>query len=95
MNDEQSEGMEALNQSLNDHMEICDLKRKVKRLEAKVKRLNNALAFSNSLAKGLYEMVDYRMSKKDLMGIGFAKEQADAEWEAYRAAEKAAKEVRS
>jgi len=42
MSDEQSEGMEALNQSLNDHMEICDLKRKVKRLEAKVKRLIEA-----------------------------------------------------
>jgi len=42
MSDEQSEGIEALNQSLNDHMEICDLKRKVKRLEAKVKRLIEA-----------------------------------------------------
>ena len=42
MSDEQSEGMEALNQSLNDHMEICDLKRNVKRLEAKVKRLIEA-----------------------------------------------------
>lgn len=37
-------------------------------------------------------MVDLRMSKKDLIGIGFTKEQADAEWEAYRAAENAAKE---
>ena len=42
MSDEQSEGIEALNQSLNDHMEICDLKRNVKRLEAKVKRLIEA-----------------------------------------------------
>jgi len=42
MSDEQSEGMEALNQSLNDHMEICDLKRNVKRLEAKVKLLIEA-----------------------------------------------------
>ena len=39
MSDEQSEGMEALNQSLNDHMEISALKRKVKRLEAKVESL--------------------------------------------------------
>jgi hypothetical protein len=62
------------------------------RLKAKVERLTRALAFSNSLAKGLYEMVDLRMSKKDLIGIGFTKEQADAEWEAYRAAENAAKE---
>jgi hypothetical protein len=42
MSDEQSEGMEALNQSLNDHMQICSLKHKVKRLEAKVKRLIEA-----------------------------------------------------
>ena len=42
MSDEQSEGMEALNQSLNDHMEICALKRKVKSLEAKVERLCKA-----------------------------------------------------
>ena len=42
MSDEQSKGMEALNQSLNDHMEICTLKRKVKRLEAKIKRLIEA-----------------------------------------------------
>ena len=42
MSDEQSEGMEALNQSLNDHMEICALKRKVKSLEAKVERLTKA-----------------------------------------------------
>ncbi len=56
------------------------------RLKAKVERLDKALAFSNSLAKGLYEMVDLRMSKKDLIGIGFTKKQADAEWEAYQAA---------
>jgi uncharacterized coiled-coil protein SlyX len=42
MSNEQSEGMDALNQSLNDHMEICALKRKVKSLEAKVKRLTKA-----------------------------------------------------
>jgi hypothetical protein len=42
MSDEQSEGMEALNQGLNDHMQICSLKHKVKRLEAKVKRLIEA-----------------------------------------------------
>jgi hypothetical protein len=42
MSDEQSEGMEALNQSLNDHMEICALKRKVERLEAKVEQLTKA-----------------------------------------------------
>jgi predicted RNase H-like nuclease (RuvC/YqgF family) len=34
----QSEGMKALEQSLNDHMEICCLRRKVKRLKAEVKR---------------------------------------------------------
>jgi len=64
----------------------------IARLKAEVERLTKALEFSNSLAKGLYEMVDLRMSKKDLIGIGFTKEQADAEWEAYRAAENAAKE---
>ena len=42
MSDEQSEGMEALNQSLNDHMEICALKQEVKRLEAKVETLTKA-----------------------------------------------------
>ena len=42
MSNEQSEGMDALNQSLNDHMEICSLKREVKRLEAKVERLTKA-----------------------------------------------------
>ena len=30
----QSEGMKALEQSLNDHMEICRLQRKAKRLKA-------------------------------------------------------------
>ena len=35
----QSENMKALEQSLNDHMEICSLKRQVKRLKAKVARL--------------------------------------------------------
>ena len=42
MSDEQSEGMEALNQSLNDHMEICALKREVKRLRADNARLRKA-----------------------------------------------------
>jgi hypothetical protein len=35
----QSESIKALEQSLNDHMEICALKNKVKRLKAKVERL--------------------------------------------------------
>jgi hypothetical protein len=35
----QSESMKALEQSLNDHMEICSLKRQVKRLKAKVAKL--------------------------------------------------------
>ena len=35
----QSENMKALEQSLNDHMEICSLRRQVKRLKAKVARL--------------------------------------------------------
>jgi len=34
----QSENIKALEQSLNDHMEICCLRRKVKRLKAEVKR---------------------------------------------------------
>ena len=35
----QSDNMKALEQSLNDHMEICSLKRKAKRLKAKNARL--------------------------------------------------------
>ena len=35
----QSENMKALEQSLNDHMEICSLRGKVKRLKAKNARL--------------------------------------------------------
>ena len=35
----QTESMKALEQSLNDHMEICALKDKVKRLKAKVAKL--------------------------------------------------------
>lgn len=35
----ESEGMKALEQSLNDHMEICCLRRKVKRLKAVNARL--------------------------------------------------------
>jgi len=62
------------------------------RLKAEVERLTKALAFSNSLAKDLYGMLDLRMSKKDLIGIGFTKKQADEEWEAYRASANAAKE---
>jgi len=38
----QSESMKALEQSLNDHMKICALKNKVKRLKAKVERLTKA-----------------------------------------------------
>ena len=34
----QSENIKALEKSLNDHMEICCLRRKVKRLKAEVKR---------------------------------------------------------
>ena len=61
-------------------------------LKKQVERLTKALAFSNSLAKDLYGMLDLRMSKKDLIGIGFTKKQADEEWEAYRAAANADKE---
>lgn len=42
MSERQSDMMELLNVSLNAHMEICELKRKAKRLEAKVKRLAKA-----------------------------------------------------
>lgn len=35
----QSESMKALEQSLNDHMEICSLNRKVKRLKSQNARL--------------------------------------------------------
>ena len=35
----QSESMKALEKSLNDHMEICSLKDKVKRLKAQVAKL--------------------------------------------------------
>ena len=42
----QSENMKALEQSLNDHMEICSLKRQVKRLKAKVARLKAEVAGS-------------------------------------------------
>ena len=38
----QSESMKALEQSLNDHMEICALKNKLKRLKAEVERLTKA-----------------------------------------------------
>ena len=40
----QSESMKALEQSLNDHMEICSLRGKVKRLKAKNARLKAEVA---------------------------------------------------
>jgi hypothetical protein len=42
----QSENMKALEQGLNDHMEICSLRRQVKRLKAKVARLKAEVAGS-------------------------------------------------
>ena len=42
MSKEETEGMKALNQSLNDHMEICALKREVKRLRNENARLRKA-----------------------------------------------------
>jgi hypothetical protein len=78
-----------------DKMEFADiteLNARLFALKAEVERLTKALAFSNSLAKDLYGMLDLRMSKKDLIGIGFTKKQADEEWEAYRSAANAAKE---
>jgi hypothetical protein len=42
----QSESMKALEQSLNDHMEICSLKVKVKRLKAQVAKLKAQVAGS-------------------------------------------------
>jgi cell division protein FtsB len=63
--------------------------------EAEVERLTKALAFSNSIAKDLYGMLDLRMFKKDLIGIGFTRKQADEEWEAYRTAANAAKESKT
>ena len=59
----QSEGMNALEQSLNDHMEICRLKRKAKRLKAENARLKaeverlRASSFMTAVPIDQYERV--------------------------------------
>lgn len=50
----QSENMKALEQSLNDHMEICSLRRQVKRLKATVARLR-ASSFVTAVPVEQYE----------------------------------------
>ena len=52
----QSDNMKALEQSLNDHMEICSLKRKVKRLKAELARLR-ASSFVTAVPVEQYERV--------------------------------------
>jgi archaellum component FlaC len=47
----QSESMKALEQSLNDHMEICSLKRQVKRLKAQVAKLKAEVERLDTLCK--------------------------------------------
>ena len=49
----QSENMKALEQSLNDHMEICSLKRKAKRLKAENARLKAEVERLDILCKQL------------------------------------------
>ena len=45
----QTEGMKALEQSLNDHMEICRLQRKAKRLKVENARLKAEVENSNRI----------------------------------------------
>ena len=52
----QSDNMKALEQSLNDHMEICSLKRKVKRLKAELASLR-ASSFVTAVPVEQYERV--------------------------------------
>ena len=47
----QSNSMKALEQSLNDHMEICSLKDKVKRLKAKAVKLKAEVERLDALCK--------------------------------------------
>lgn len=69
----QSESMKALEQSLNDHMEICSLNRKVKRLKsqnarlkAEVERLRKA---GDELRDSLPYIVDERLDDKTMRKI--------------------------
>lgn len=53
--------------------------KRIAELEAEVARLKRAA----EIAKDFYSTADTRLSKSDLMAIGFTKEEADNEWETY------------
>jgi len=76
-----------------DRRIIFRLQEDVKRLQSENQRLKQKLSFAQAIAKDLYSMVNYRVSKKDLMGIGFTKQEADEEWVKYRRVEAAVKGV--
>ena len=65
----QSENMKALEQSLNDHMEICRLKRKAKRLKAENARLKAEVA---RLRKAGAAMADQIYNEGKVQGTCYA-----------------------
>jgi hypothetical protein len=85
----QSENIKALEKSLNDHMEICCLRRKVKRIKAEVKRFKTEVerlrkagdAMALSLANGDRmeygdhdEPIEEYMNRKEIADWNAAKE---------------------
>ena len=54
----QSENMKALEQSLNDHMEICSLERQVKRLNAKNARLKAEVERLREAGDAMAKVID-------------------------------------
>ena len=54
----QSENMKALEQSLNDHMEICSLERQVKRLNAKNARLTAEVERLREAGDAMAKVID-------------------------------------
>lgn len=54
--------------------------KRIAELEAEVARLRRAA----DIAKDFYSTADIRLSKADLITIGFSKEEADQEWAMYK-----------
>ena len=78
----QSEGMKALEQSLNDHMEICRLQRKAKRLKVENARLKVEV---ERLRKAGDAMVDYiERTESNAYDIEADGDDRIAEWNAAK-----------
>jgi regulator of replication initiation timing len=76
----QSENMKALEQSLNDHMEICSLERQVKRLNAKNARLKAEVERLRKAGDAMFEALNLNDDVFDNQD----KRKAQANWNAAK-----------